>query len=48
MKENNTGTYVFDKKTGKMVKISSNVPSVQKGKGGHVCHGCCGHCHHDD
>ncbi|WP_428073714.1 hypothetical protein [Candidatus Avelusimicrobium aviculae] len=48
MKENNTGTYVYDKKLGKMVKISSCVPSVSKQGKGHVCHGCCGHCRHED
>ncbi len=48
MKENNTGTYVYDKKLGKMVKVSSCIPSLNKKEGAHVCHGCCGHCHHED
>lgn len=48
MKENNTGTYVYDKKFGKMVKVSSCVPSLSKQNAGHVCHGCCGHCRHED
>ena len=46
MKENNTGTYVYDPKLKKVVKVSSQIPS--KSKGGHVCGGCCGCCHHDD
>ena len=36
----NTGTYVFDKKLGKMVKVSDKVPSLGKSKG----HTCCGNC----
>ena len=48
MKEEKTGTYVYDKKSGKMVKVSDRIPSVRK-SGGHACGGCCGHCHcHDD
>lgn len=43
MKELNTGTYVYDKKLGKVVKVSNKVPSVQ-GTKKHECHGCCGHC----
>lgn len=43
MKEEKTGTYVYDKKSGKMVKISDRIPSVKK-SGGHCCGGCCGHC----
>ncbi len=46
MKENNTGTYVYDKKLQKMVKISSCIPSLGKAK--HACGGCCGCCHHED
>ena len=47
---NNTGTYVYDKKLGKVVKVSSRVPSVSIQKSApHVCNGCCGHCAcHDD
>ena len=43
MSENATGTYVYDKKLGKMVKVSDRVPSVNK-LAKHVCNGCCGHC----
>ena len=51
MQENKTGTYVYDKKLKKMVKVSSAVPSLQKKQGGHTCcGGCCCHssCPHDD
>ena len=48
MKEEKTGTYVYDKKLGKMVKVSDRIPSVKK-SGGSCCGGCCGHCGcHDD
>lgn len=49
MSQNNTtGTYIYDKKLGKVVKISDRVPGVHKAEG-HVCNGCCGHCAcHDD
>lgn len=40
---NNTGTYIYDKKLGKVVKVSDRVPSKVKSTG-HVCNGCCGHC----
>lgn len=43
MTQNNTGTYVYDKKLKKVIKVSSDVPSVARG-GGHVCNGCCGRC----
>ncbi len=43
MKDEKTGTYVYDKKLGKMVKISDRIPSVKK-SGGSCCGGCCGHC----
>lgn len=46
MKENNTGTYVYDPKLKKVVKISSCVPSLGKAK--HSCGGCGGCCHHED
>ncbi|MDR0645515.1 MAG: hypothetical protein LBG46_00545 [Elusimicrobiota bacterium] len=38
--ENKSGTYVFDKKTGRVVKISNEVPSVKK-EHKHVCQGNC-------
>ena len=51
-KASNTGTYVYDKKLGKVVKVSDRVPSAAAGAAkaeGYVCHGCCGHCAcHDD
>ena len=48
MSQNNTGTYVYDKKLGKIVKVSDRIPSA-KGKKEHSCNGCCGHCAcHDD
>lgn len=49
MSQNNTGTYVYDKKLGKVVKVSDRVPSTAKTAAPHVCNGCCGHCGcHDD
>ena len=41
----NTGTYVFDKKLGKLVKVSDKIPSCKKTTGAHHCCGacCCGH-----
>lgn len=36
----NTGTYVFDKKLGKLVKVSDKIPSCKKGSS----HTCCGEC----
>lgn len=51
MSQNNTGTYIYDKKLGKVVKVSDRVPSRQKSATAahHVCNGCCGHCAcHDD
>lgn len=44
MNEAKTGTYVYDKKLGKVVKVSDRVPSVKK-SAGHICGGCCGCCH---
>ncbi|MBR4355456.1 MAG: hypothetical protein IKP96_02640 [Elusimicrobiaceae bacterium] len=44
---NNTGTYIYDKKLGKVIKISGRVPSLQTEatqQHSHVCSGCCGHC----
>lgn len=43
----NTGTYVFDKKLGKLVKVSDQIPSCKKGSSAHSCCGgcCCGHNH---
>ena len=43
MSQNNTGTYVYDKKLGKIVKVSDRIPSA-KGQKEHHCGGCCGHC----
>lgn len=45
MKESATGTYVYDKKLGKMVKVSDRIPSCQKSSGGHCCGNCCCHEH---
>lgn len=42
----NTGTYVFDKKLGKLVKVSDKIPSCKKGAGAHHCCGACGCGHH--
>lgn len=43
---NHTGTYVFDKKLGKLVKISDQIPSCKKGAAHHCCgECCCGHSH---
>ena len=45
MTQQKTGTYVYDKKLKKVVKVSDNIPSVKSSAGsGHVCNGCCGHC----
>ncbi|PKM98319.1 MAG: hypothetical protein CVU79_03725 [Elusimicrobia bacterium HGW-Elusimicrobia-3] len=51
--EPKTGKYVYDAKLGKVVKISDEVPGLNKGSsagegcpinpGGHKCNGCCGH-----
>ncbi len=52
--ETATGRYVYDKKLGKVVKVSDEVPGLKKGSssseggcpinpGGHKCNGCCGH-----
>ncbi len=47
-----TGTYIYDKKLGKVVKVSNRVPSVNSSANAshaHECNGCCGHCAcHDD
>ncbi|MBQ3667375.1 MAG: hypothetical protein II913_04885 [Elusimicrobiaceae bacterium] len=45
MSNSNTGTYVYDKKLGKMVKISDRIPSCQKGKSHTCCGNCCCHEH---
>ena len=53
-KETATGRYVYDKKLGKVVKVSDDIPGLKKGAaasdgtypinpGGHKCNGCCGH-----
>ena len=47
MSENNTGTYKFDPKTGKVVKVSKEVPSCTKKAHTGPCGGCCGCCCHD-
>ncbi len=39
MSDSKTGTYVYDKKLGKMVKVSDRIPSCKKEN-----HTCCGHC----
>lgn len=36
-----TGTYVFDKKLGKLVKVSDKIPSCKKGTAHPCCGGCC-------
>jgi len=52
--ETKTGRYVYDKKLGKVVKVSDNIPGLKKGgaavgdacpmnPGAHKCNGCCGH-----
>ena len=43
MNTNKSGTYKFDPKTGKVVKVSDKVPSCSS-KGGHPG-GCCCHGH---
>lgn len=40
----NTGTYIIDKKTGKLVKISERASTVKK-QGHTCCDGCCCHNH---
>ena len=53
-KEKSTGRYVYDKKLGKVVKVSDAIPGLKKAgsaeggscpmnPGGHKCNGCCGH-----
>ena len=42
-KMSNTGTYIIDKKTGKLVKISDRATTAKK-KGHTCCGDCC--CHH--
>jgi len=52
--ETKTGRYVYDKKLGKVVKVSDEVVGLKRGgsapesgcpmnPGGHKCGGCCGH-----
>ncbi len=36
-----TGTYIYDKQLGKLVKVSNKIPSCKKGRSAHAC---CGHC----
>ena len=45
-KESKTGKYVYDKKLGKVVKVSDEITGIKKGgkagDGGHSCgNGCC-------
>jgi hypothetical protein len=53
-KETKTGRYVYDKKLGKVVKVSDDIPGLKKSggaegescpmnPGAHKCNGCCGH-----
>jgi len=53
-KETRTGRYIYDKKLGKVVKISDEIPGLKKtgatggescpmSPGAHKCQGCCGH-----
>jgi len=49
MKNSNTGTYKFDAKTGKVIKVSDDIPKTAKAGGGETCpraHVCGGHCKH--
>ena len=51
--EAKTGRYVYDKKLGRVVKISDDIPGLNKASSGgdscpmnpgaHKCNGCCGH-----
>ncbi|MCX5793136.1 MAG: hypothetical protein NTY45_13110 [Elusimicrobia bacterium] len=52
--ETKTGRYVYDKKLGKVVKVSDDIPGLKKSgsgegdscpmnPGAHKCNGCCGH-----
>jgi len=49
--ESKTGRYVYDKKLGKLVKISDDIPGLKKGGSEPGCpagsggHHCCGDCH---
>ncbi|MCL2888522.1 MAG: hypothetical protein FWF35_04430 [Elusimicrobia bacterium] len=47
MKNSNTGKYKFDAKTGKVIKVSDDIPKTVKQSGdcphGHVCGGNCHH-----
>ena len=52
-KETTSGRYVYDKKLGKVVKVSDDIPGLNKAgaagdscpmnPGAHKCNGCCGH-----
>lgn len=46
-KESKTGKYVYDKKLGKVVKVSDQITGLKKGgsagNGGHCCNGGCCH-----
>jgi hypothetical protein len=39
-KINNTGTYIYDKKAGRVIKVSDAVPPYKKDKGHTCCNGC--------
>lgn len=51
--ESKSGRYVYDKKLGKVVKVSDEIPGLKQGgasgdscpmnPGAHKCNGCCGH-----
>jgi hypothetical protein len=40
-KESKTGTYVYDKTLGRVVKVSSDIPSLHKHAGHENCSGPC-------
>ena len=53
-KQTASGRYVYDKKLGKVVKVSDDIPGLNKtggaeggtcpmNPGAHKCNGCCGH-----
>jgi len=51
-KTKNTGKYVYDPELGKVVKVSDEIPGLNKESSGgdsscphkhHCCDGCCGH-----
>ncbi|ACC98092.1 hypothetical protein Emin_0537 [Elusimicrobium minutum Pei191] len=49
MENNKTGTYKYDAKTGKVIKISSDIPKKNNTEEGFSCphaHVCGSHCKH--